>query len=152
MVGASAVSSIAFVILKLVFITIGVIFFAIFLLVTKSRKKQLREYTIATEAVIVDMTLREPETFPSRTQTGVTPLWFPTYQYTINGTVFTVQSIVGTESKEHEVGDRIRILVDPKDHNRYALADIPRFRLAAGVLFAMAAFFFAAAIIISILA
>ena len=144
---ATAAGSIALKILKLVFLFVDIILFLVPLLMTLSRKKKLREYSIVTEAVIVEMNSHAMNSM-RRTAHVATPMWFPTYQYMINGQTYTKPSQAGTTTKHYEVGDRVKILVDPNNFNNFTLPDNPGFKLATGILWAMAAFFFIASVIV----
>ena len=145
-----SVGNIAGKIVLIVFAGIDVILFLIPLLMTVSRKNKLSNYTLTVEATVVEMNTHSINRLSDH-YTSVTPMWFPVYQYTIDGQVFTHPSNVGTTKKHYEVGDRLKVRVDPADHSKYILAESPGFKLATGILWAIAIFFTAATIIVGVL-
>ena len=133
-----------------VLIFVDLVLFLVPFLMTRSRKKKMREYTLTAEATVIDMTSERHRVTHSGGHSRTAPMWFPTYQYTVNGQTFTHHSHVGTSEKHFEIGDRMKILVDPDNYEKYILADSPAFRLATGILWAIFAFFFIATVIAGI--
>lgn len=130
-----------------VFAFVDIVLIMVPLLMTVSRRKKLRDFTLTAEATVTEMNSSIPG---SVHRTSRTPLWYPTFQYTVDGRVYTHPSNAGTTEKHYEVGDRIKVLVDPNNHARYILPDSPGFRLATGILWAIAAFFTLATVIVGI--
>lgn len=131
-----------------VFAFVDIVLIMVPLLMTVSRRRKLRDFTLTAEATVTEMNNGVPG---SHHRTSRTPLWYPTYQYTVDGRVYIHPSSVGTTEKHYEVGDRIKVLVDPDNHARYILPDSPGFKLATGILWTIAAFFTVATIAVGIL-
>ena len=72
------------------------------------------------------------------------------FSYTVDGVTYEKRSNVGTTAKPFEVGDRLKIRVDPQDHNKYIMIKSKGFDIAFGVLMALAAFFIIATVITAI--
>jgi hypothetical protein len=124
-----------------VFIFVDLILFLVPFLMTRSRNKKLREYTITAEATVIDMSQERHGKHHSGGHNSNAPMWYPTYQYAVGGQVFTHKSHVGTSAKPYEVGDRLKILVDPNNYEKYVIPDSKGFKLATGILWALFAFF-----------
>ena len=123
-----------------VFIFVDLILFLVPFLMTVSRRKKLREYTITAEATVIEVSSERQGTHYGAGSTGA-PMWYPTYQYNVGGQVFTHKSHVGTSAKPYEVGDTLKILVDPTNYEKDIIPDSKGFKLATGILWALFAFF-----------
>ncbi len=129
-----------------VFIFVDLILFLVPFLMTRSRNRKLREYTITAEATVIDMSREHNKAYHggghnSGRHNNNAPMWYPTYQYAVGGQVFTHKSHVGTSAKPYEVGDKLKILVDPNNYEKYIIPDSKGFKLATGILWALFAFF-----------
>ena len=148
---AEAAGSIVGKIVLTVFAFVDIILLLIPFLMTRSRMKKLSEYSITAEATVIAMEQHASNSVRVRASTNFTPMYYPTFQYTVNGRVYTQPSRAGTTGKFFNVGDKVKVRVDPGDNSKYVLADNPGFKLATGILWAIAGFFTVATIIVGIL-
>ena len=133
----------------LVFVFIDFVLFLVPTLMILSRSSKRRDYTLTAEATVIDLRAHNMDSFKMHYH-NATPMYFPVYQYTINGQVYTHQSNAGTTKQYFKIGDRMKVLVDPSDHSKFILADSPGFKLATRILYATAAFLTIATIVVGI--
>ena len=121
----------------IMFVAIDLMLITITALIKKSRSTNLRNYTLTAEAVVTAMDMSRRHT----RRNDRSSMWYPTFGYTVNGVSYTAKSNVGTTSKPYEVGDRIKIKVDPQNPQKYVLIDSKGFKIAFGVMNALSVFF-----------
>ena len=130
-----------------VLVIVDLILLLVPILMKTSRNRKLARYTIVTEAVVTAM---DNGVYHAHHTGSSTPMWYPTFSYTVDGVTYEKRSNVGTTAKPFEVGDRLKIRVDPQDHNKYIMIKSKGFDIAFGVLMALAAFFIIATVITAI--
>lgn len=124
-------------IVLLVFIFVDLVLILITALIKVSRNSKLRSYTLTAEATVTSMDMSRHHT----NRNDRSSMWYPTFSYTVNGVTYTAKSNVGTTSKPYEVGDRIKIKVDPQNPQKYVLVESKGFKIAFGVMSALSVFF-----------
>ena len=124
-------------IVLIVFVFVDIVLILITALLKISRNQKLRNYTLTAEATVTSMDSSRHHA----TRNDRSAMWYPTFTYTINGLNYIAKSNVGTTSKPYEVGDRVKIKVDPNDPQKYILTESKGFNIAFGVMSALSVFF-----------
>jgi len=121
---------------SIIFGLVGLLLIGIGVFIKQSYKKKLQTYTIETEATVTDM---------RRTGNGSSPV----FEYIHDYQVFRKNSSVSTNPPMYQVGDVIKIRINPENPKQFVPVDDKIGKFASMILFIIGGVFIFSAIILA---
>ncbi|MBE5935885.1 MAG: hypothetical protein E7262_08875 [Lachnospiraceae bacterium] len=102
----------------IIFIGAGILFMILSIILTISRKRKEKLYTLRTTATVVDI-----EVSISNFESSMGPVHKPVFEYYVNGKSFKDTYFIGTNPPTYKKDDRVELLLNSNDPSKYIIAD-----------------------------